>query len=117
MLLYIAQDPSDYLSYYKRATAYLSLGRTSSAIDDFSTILDLRPGFDKALLQRAKLYANDGDFSLAKNDLLKHKDATNQEVKDLVTIFSCKPKKKHKQLTHIFYVSWNQYNMLKRQVC
>ncbi|GAA5811329.1 hypothetical protein MFLAVUS_004762 [Mucor flavus] len=80
----IAQDPSDYLSYYKRATAYLSLGRTSSAIDDFSTILDLRPGFDKALLQRAKLYANDGDFSLAKNDLLKHKDATNQEVKDLL---------------------------------
>ncbi|KAG2229762.1 hypothetical protein INT48_004766 [Thamnidium elegans] len=79
-----AQDPSDYLSYYKRATAYLSLGRTSSAIDDFSTILDLRPGFDKALLQRAKLYANDGDFSLAKDDLLKHKDATSQEVKDLL---------------------------------
>lgn len=75
------------MSYYKRATAYLSLGRTSSAIDDFSTILVLRPGFDKALLQRAKLYASDGDFSLAKTDLLQHKDHKQDgEVKDLVRL-------------------------------
>ena len=84
----LAQDPSDYLSYYKRATAYLSLGRTSSAIDDFTTLLELRPGFDRALLQRAKLYASDGEFSLAKNDLLQHKEnASNEEVKDLVSKF------------------------------
>jgi DnaJ family protein C protein 3 len=86
--LYIAQDPSDYLSYYKRATAFLSLGRTNSAIDDFTTLLELRPGFDRALLQRAKLYAGDGDFTLAKQDLLQHKEnASNEEVKTLVTIY------------------------------
>lgn len=55
----------------------------------------LRPGFDKALLQRAKLYASDGDFSLAKTDLLKHKDhQADGEVKDLVAyyVFKCKNK-------------------------
>ncbi|EIE84321.1 hypothetical protein RO3G_09031 [Rhizopus delemar RA 99-880] len=65
----IQQDPSDYLSYYKRATAYLSLGKTNSAIDDFSKILSLKPGFHQALLQRAKLYVADGEYSLAKQDL------------------------------------------------
>jgi hypothetical protein len=45
----------------------------------------LRPGFDKALLQRAKLYVGDGDFLLAKNDLLQHKEhQSNEEVKSLV---------------------------------
>ncbi|CEP10711.1 hypothetical protein [Parasitella parasitica] len=81
----IQQDPLDYVSYYKRATAFLSLGRTASAIDDFSKILDLKPGFEKALLQRAKLYAANGDFSLAKRDLLEHgNNKSNQEVKTLI---------------------------------
>ncbi|RCH91348.1 hypothetical protein CU098_002269, partial [Rhizopus stolonifer] len=81
----LEQRPSDYISYYKRATAYLSLGRTSAAIDDFSTILNLKPGFEKALLQRAKLYAADGEFSLAKKDLLEHKDnQSDPQVKALL---------------------------------
>ncbi|KAI8371260.1 hypothetical protein EDC96DRAFT_557546 [Choanephora cucurbitarum] len=80
----IQQQPSDYISYYKRATAYLSLGRTNAAIDDFTTILNLKPGFEKALLQRAKLYTADGEFGLAKRDLLEHKEfSTNKEVKSL----------------------------------
>lgn len=83
----IEQDPLDYVSYYKRATAYLSLGRTNSAIDDFTKILNLRPGFEKALLQRAKLYAGDGDFLLAKKDLLEHKQhRSNEQVKTLVSL-------------------------------
>ncbi|KAG1313421.1 hypothetical protein G6F64_002274 [Rhizopus arrhizus] len=68
----IQQDPSDYLSYYKRATAYLSLGKTNSAIEDFTRILDLKPGFHQALLQRAKLYIADGEYSLAKQDLANY---------------------------------------------
>ncbi|KAL9548726.1 hypothetical protein MBANPS3_005543 [Mucor bainieri] len=81
----IQQDPLDYVSYYKRATAYLSLGRTASAIDDFTKILDLRPGFEKALLQRAKLYAGDGEFLLAKKDLVEHNSSKpNDQVKQLL---------------------------------
>ena len=37
-------EPS-YSNYYKRATAYLSIGKQSSALDDFDTILQLNPAF------------------------------------------------------------------------
>lgn len=66
------KDPDNYLSYYKRATAYLSLGRNNAAVEDFSKILDLKPDFDQALIQRAKIYAKEGDFDLAKKDLEKY---------------------------------------------
>ncbi|KAI9247441.1 hypothetical protein BDA99DRAFT_525928 [Phascolomyces articulosus] len=68
----IQKDPDNYLSYYKRATAYLSLGRNNAAADDFSKILDLKPDFDQALMQRARIYVKEGDFSLAKMDLEKY---------------------------------------------
>ncbi|KAI8368738.1 hypothetical protein BD560DRAFT_398563 [Blakeslea trispora] len=77
----IQQQPTDYISYYKRATAYLSLGRTNAAIEDFTTILNLKPGFEKALLERAKLYTADGEFALAKKDLLAH---SSPEMKSLL---------------------------------
>lgn len=68
----IERDPENYLSYYKRATAYLSLGRSNAAVDDFSRILDIKPDFDQALLQRARIYAKEGDFDLAQADLQKY---------------------------------------------
>ncbi|KAI9490545.1 hypothetical protein BDB00DRAFT_837611 [Zychaea mexicana] len=68
----IQKDPDNYLSYYKRATAYLSLGRNNAAADDFSKILDLKPDFDQALMQRARIYAKEGEFALATKDLQKY---------------------------------------------
>lgn len=45
----------------------------------------MRPGFEKALLQRAKLYAGDGEFFFAKRDLLEHNNSKpNEEVKNLL---------------------------------
>lgn len=38
-------DPNSYLNFYKRATAYLSLGRHSAALEDFESILRLNPSF------------------------------------------------------------------------
>ncbi|KAG0165776.1 hypothetical protein DFQ28_001164 [Apophysomyces sp. BC1034] len=67
----ILMDPENYLSYYKRATAYLSLGRTNAAVDDFSKILSLKPDFGQVLIQRARIYVKTGDFNLAKQDLQK----------------------------------------------
>ncbi|KAI8141624.1 hypothetical protein BJV82DRAFT_618496 [Fennellomyces sp. T-0311] len=82
----IQQDPDNYLSYYKRATAYLSLGRNNAAADDFSKILDLKPDFDQALMQRARIYAKEGDFALAKADLQKYLKThpTDEEAKLLL---------------------------------
>ncbi|KAI0475184.1 DnaJ domain-containing protein [Xylariaceae sp. FL0804] len=66
----IARDPSDYLSFFKRATAYLSLGRTSQATSDFNKVLELRPGFEGAHLQLGKLKAKGADWDGAREQLL-----------------------------------------------
>lgn len=38
-------DPTAHANYYKRATAYLSMGRHNAALDDFEQILKINPGF------------------------------------------------------------------------
>lgn len=64
----ISRDPSNYLTFFKRATTYLSLGRTSQAQDDFDKVLEIKPGFEGALLQRAKIRSRIGDWEAAKKD-------------------------------------------------
>lgn len=82
------QEPDNYLTYYKRATAYLSLGRNNAAAEDFSTILHLKPDFDKALLQRARIYIKEGHFEMAiadlKSYLINHPD--EKEAEKLVSL-------------------------------
>ena len=66
----ISLSPGDYLLFYKRATAYFSLSRHSSALDDFSKVLELTSGeFDQAIMMMAKIHTKDGDFAQAKNTL------------------------------------------------
>ncbi|KAF9933223.1 hypothetical protein FBU30_006164 [Linnemannia zychae] len=65
----IDRDPSNYLSYFKRAATYLTLGRNNQALADFTTILKLKPDFSQALLQRGKIYTKAGEFAKAKQDL------------------------------------------------
>ncbi|KAI0969120.1 DnaJ domain-containing protein [Xylaria arbuscula] len=62
----IARDPSDYLTFFKRATTYLSIGRTSQATSDFNKVLELRPGFEGAHLQLGKLKAKAADWDGAR---------------------------------------------------
>ncbi|KAG4303733.1 hypothetical protein PCANB_000224 [Pneumocystis canis] len=70
----ISRDPSNYLTYFKRATALMSLGRNHLAIDDFTKVLDLKPEFGSALLQRGKLRARLGDWENAIQDLKRVND-------------------------------------------
>ncbi|KAF8890442.1 hypothetical protein BD779DRAFT_1622562 [Infundibulicybe gibba] len=76
----IDQSPADYLLYYKRATAYFSLSRHSSALDDFEKVLSLTSNtFDNAHLMKARIHAKDGQFPLAREALrfyLKSKAST-----------------------------------------
>ncbi|KAF3763740.1 DnaJ-domain-containing protein [Cryphonectria parasitica EP155] len=67
----IARDPDDYLTYFKRATTYLSLGRLSQAASDFQRCLELRPGFEGAHLQLGKLKARNADWAGAKEQYLQ----------------------------------------------
>ena len=61
----IARDPKNYLTFFKRATTYLSLGRTNQATTDFNKVLELKPGFEGAHLQLAKIKAKTGDWETA----------------------------------------------------
>lgn len=62
----VARDPDDYLTYFKRATTYLSLGRTAQAADDFQKCLTLRPGFEAAHNQLGRLKARSADWDGAR---------------------------------------------------
>lgn len=64
----ISRDPSDYLTIFQRGAIYLSQGRTTQAGEDFDNVLKLKPGFDGALVQRAKLRARNADWTAAKQD-------------------------------------------------
>lgn len=84
LLLTIESDPTSYLNHYKRATAYLSLGRHAAALDDFDAILKLNPDFAQAHLQKAKILAKEGEFELAKAELKAyHRTKGDAESKDL----------------------------------
>ncbi|KAH7094863.1 hypothetical protein FB567DRAFT_511246 [Paraphoma chrysanthemicola] len=64
----IARDPKNYLTFFKRGAAYLSLGRATQAQNDFDRVLELRPGFEGALVQRAKIRARKADWAAARKD-------------------------------------------------
>ncbi|KAL6705331.1 hypothetical protein ACN47E_007141 [Coniothyrium glycines] len=64
----ITRDPKNYLTFFRRGAAYLSLGRTAQAQSDFDKVLELKPGFEGALLQRAKIRARKADWAAARKD-------------------------------------------------
>ncbi|KUJ10620.1 TPR-like protein [Mollisia scopiformis] len=68
----ISRDPENYLTYFKRGATYLSLGRTVQATQDFNKVLTIKPGFEGALVQRAKIHAKNGDWDAAKKDFTAH---------------------------------------------
>jgi len=80
----IESFPSDYLSYYKRATVYLMKGKSLDALNDFNSLLELKPDFAAARQRRAKVLLSLGYFDKAKEDytiLIKEKQE-NHEYKD-----------------------------------
>jgi DnaJ family protein C protein 3 len=64
----VSKDSSDYLTLFQRGITYLSLGRNAQASVDFDNVLKLKPGFEGALLQRAKIRAKNADWAAAKKD-------------------------------------------------
>jgi DnaJ family protein C protein 3 len=79
--------PSDYLLYFKRATAYLSVNRHSPALDDFDAVLRLTNGsFDGALIAKAKIYGKEGRWTESRDTLREYskKVAGDRAAGDLV---------------------------------
>ncbi|KAL2009252.1 hypothetical protein VTN00DRAFT_7446 [Thermoascus crustaceus] len=65
----IARDPSNYLTIFQRGAAYLSLGKNNQATEDFDRVLKLKPDFEGALVQRARIKTKIADWDGAKKDL------------------------------------------------
>jgi len=74
----ITRDPQNYLSHFRRGAAYLSLGRTVQAAQDFDKVLLIKPGHEQALLQRAKIRARNGEWEQAKSDYIAHGNAAEE---------------------------------------
>ncbi|KAL4911820.1 hypothetical protein BDW62DRAFT_196126 [Aspergillus aurantiobrunneus] len=79
----VSRDPTNYLTVFQRGAAYLSLGRRSQAQDDFDRVLQLKPDFESALLQRARLKSTTADWSGALNDLEKAGKNTSPEYEEI----------------------------------
>ena len=39
----LGAEPSNHMNFFRRATAYLSIGKNSLAITDFGKVLELKP--------------------------------------------------------------------------
>ena len=46
----LAGDPSNYLTYFKRATVYLALGQSKKALPDLSKVVELKPDFHQVII-------------------------------------------------------------------
>lgn len=80
----VARDPSNYLTFFKRATTYLSLGRTNQATEDFNKVLSLKPGFEGAHTQLGRLKARAGEWDAAREQyLLAHKKSDSKDLEEL----------------------------------
>ena len=38
-------DPDNYLTYFRRATVYMAMGKSKSALPDLDKIIEIRPDF------------------------------------------------------------------------
>ncbi|KAM4699821.1 dnaJ homolog subfamily C member 3 [Discoglossus pictus] len=75
-------DPDNYLAYYRRATAFLAMGKSKAAIPDLSRVIELKPDFTSARLQRGQLLLKQGRLDEAEEDfkrVLKSNPSTQEE--------------------------------------
>lgn len=63
-------DPKNYLTYFKRGTVYLAMGKAKFAILDLNKVLELKPDFTGARYQRAQVLLKQGNLKTAKDDFL-----------------------------------------------
>ncbi|TRY97094.1 hypothetical protein DNTS_027283 [Danionella cerebrum] len=64
-------DPKNYMAYYRRATVYLAMGKSKSALPDLSRVIELKPDFTSARLQRGNLLLKHGKLDEAESDFKK----------------------------------------------
>lgn len=78
----IDADPSNYMSYYKRATVFLALSRSRPALSDLDKVMQLKPDFSQARVKRGIVLLKQGRLDEAHIDLEKAvaKEPGNEEA-------------------------------------
>ncbi|KAJ8393845.1 hypothetical protein AAFF_G00055740 [Aldrovandia affinis] len=64
-------DSKNYMAYYRRATVYLAMGKSKSALPDLSKVIELKPDFTAARLQRGNILLKQGNLDEAEGDFKK----------------------------------------------
>lgn len=67
-IAFIEGDSNNYLTYYKRGTVYLALGKAKFALLDLDRVLELKPDFTSARLQRGNVLLKQAQFEKAEAD-------------------------------------------------
>lgn len=77
-------DPNNYLTYYKRGTVFLALGKAKQASQDWQKVLQLKSDFTQARLQRAHVLLKQAEFNEAENEYVYvlNFESNNQEAHD-----------------------------------
>ncbi|XP_053295355.1 dnaJ homolog subfamily C member 3a [Pleuronectes platessa] len=64
-------DSKNYMAFYRRATVFLAMGKSKSALPDLSRVIELKPDFTSARLQRGNLLLKQGRLDEAESDFKK----------------------------------------------
>lgn len=67
-MLFIEGDPNNYLTYFKRGTVYLALGKAKNALSDLDQVLLIKPDFLAARVSRGNIRLRQADYDLAQLD-------------------------------------------------
>ena len=79
----VLKNPDNYLNIFQRGATYLSLGKDAQANRDFNKVLQIKPDFEGALVQRARLNGRNAEWQLAKKD---YKKARKEKSKDYIEL-------------------------------
>merc|ERR1712117_988993 len=81
-------DPTNYMSYYKRATVFLALSRSRPALADLDKVIQLKSDFGAARMQRGSTLLKMGRLDEAHIELEKilSKDPSNEEATRMYTL-------------------------------
>ncbi|KAJ5798215.1 uncharacterized protein N7503_007511 [Penicillium pulvis] len=79
----ISRDPTNYITIFQRGAAYLSIGKNPQASEDFNRVLELKPDFESALLQRSRLRARTAHWKEALQDLERAGKKSSPDYKEL----------------------------------
>ncbi|KAK9869615.1 hypothetical protein WA026_003361 [Henosepilachna vigintioctopunctata] len=101
-------DPSNYLTYFKRGTVYLALGKAKNALSDLDRVLDLNSEFTPARINRGIIHLKQANYDLAQLDFYNvlRGDPYNAEANDYLQRID--PAKESKRAAE-YYFGHNDY--------